>query len=284
MAIAGYELEIDGGAPVDVGLPAIVTGKHQYDVTGLDVETEYEFRVRAYDDAGNRGDWSDAIQVSTDPPYHPLTAHSWLGYFDAFELALSNGAAVDPWPNQGTGGDLANPGGGSTSPTYVTSAAVLGNNPAVLFDADTESLKATLGATGQCTMWFLFHKPNAAAVQDYMMHGNYTFEHRFYNFAGDFYFQQQSVTRVTHAYTAGPHIVRIEYGASTTKMFLNDVDITDDNTSTQKPGADIWLGQKPAHNNGVTEAWHLGLFAVSNGLITGADADTAEAFWTAQWA
>lgn len=56
----GYEIEIDGGAPIDVG--DVLTA----DATGLAVGS-YDFRVRAYDSNGP-GLWSDPIAVSVVEP------------------------------------------------------------------------------------------------------------------------------------------------------------------------------------------------------------------------
>lgn len=59
MATAGYEYRKDGGSPIDVGNTLTTT------VTGLVIDTEYTFEVRAYDDVGNRSAWSSPIDVTT---------------------------------------------------------------------------------------------------------------------------------------------------------------------------------------------------------------------------
>lgn len=61
MAIIGYEYRIDGGSPVDVGLPDPLT----FIVDGLESSTEYDFEVRGYDAEGNRTPWSNVATAST---------------------------------------------------------------------------------------------------------------------------------------------------------------------------------------------------------------------------
>jgi len=59
--VAGYEIRIDEGSAIDVGL-TLNTSR-----TGLIHSTTYAFEVRAYDAAGNRSDWSDPVEATT--PY-----------------------------------------------------------------------------------------------------------------------------------------------------------------------------------------------------------------------
>lgn len=64
MAIIGYEYRIDGGSPVDVGLPVPLT----FTVGGLAEATIYDFEVRGYDAEGNRTPWSNVATASTLGP------------------------------------------------------------------------------------------------------------------------------------------------------------------------------------------------------------------------
>jgi hypothetical protein len=56
----GYDVEIDAGTPIDVGL--VLT----YDAIGLTASTEYDFRVRAYNTAGD-GPWTSVVSETTNP-------------------------------------------------------------------------------------------------------------------------------------------------------------------------------------------------------------------------
>lgn len=60
VAVTGYQVRIDGGAPVSES-----TLSHTF--TGLTADTEYSFEVRARDAAGNWSAWSSVVPVSTDP-------------------------------------------------------------------------------------------------------------------------------------------------------------------------------------------------------------------------
>lgn len=64
MAIVGYEYRIDGGTPVDMGLPDPLT----FTVAGLEEATIYDFEVRGYDAEGNRTPWSNVATASTFGP------------------------------------------------------------------------------------------------------------------------------------------------------------------------------------------------------------------------
>lgn len=55
MAVAGYEVRIDGTTVIDVG--NVLT----YDVAGLGAHTSHSFEVRSYDLAGNRSEWCAAV-------------------------------------------------------------------------------------------------------------------------------------------------------------------------------------------------------------------------------
>jgi chitodextrinase len=48
-----------------------VSGRSDYRDDGLQPATTYEYRVSAFDDDGDEGDLSDAVQVTTDPPPGP---------------------------------------------------------------------------------------------------------------------------------------------------------------------------------------------------------------------
>lgn len=64
MAIVGYEYRIDGGSPVDMGLPDPLT----FTVGDLEEATIYDFEVRGYDAEGNRTPWSNVATASTFGP------------------------------------------------------------------------------------------------------------------------------------------------------------------------------------------------------------------------
>jgi chitodextrinase len=72
IAVTGYEIRIDGGAPIDIGLNL------NSNRTGLSENTEYDFEVRAYDAAGNRSDWSPVETVSTLADTAPPNAPWWV--------------------------------------------------------------------------------------------------------------------------------------------------------------------------------------------------------------
>ncbi len=55
----GYEVEVDSGTPVDVGNVLL------YEHTGLTADTQYNYRIRAYNAEGP-GPWSSAVQETTD--------------------------------------------------------------------------------------------------------------------------------------------------------------------------------------------------------------------------
>jgi chitinase len=59
VGVTGYEISIDGGAAIDVG--DVLSS----DRTGLTEGQSYSFRVRAYDAAGNRSAYSDALAGGT---------------------------------------------------------------------------------------------------------------------------------------------------------------------------------------------------------------------------
>lgn len=109
----GFEVRIDGGTPIDVGLSTL----HMFD--GLDESTLYDLEVRAYLD-GFYSDWS-VLEADTDgppPPNATYTAtiqigdHSWTitesDTLDPEELihvldGLTLGWEInesDPWPTQ----------------------------------------------------------------------------------------------------------------------------------------------------------------------------------------
>jgi hypothetical protein len=75
--VAGYELSIDGGAAIDLG--DVLTSTR----TGLTSGTTYQYRVRAYDAAGNRSAYCTAVPATTsdtDAPSVPvMTAPSGVG-------------------------------------------------------------------------------------------------------------------------------------------------------------------------------------------------------------
>lgn len=52
VGIAGYEIEIDGGNPIDLGHTFLFTHRN------LTPNTTYTYRVRAYDFAGNKSEWT----------------------------------------------------------------------------------------------------------------------------------------------------------------------------------------------------------------------------------
>ena len=76
VAVTGYEYSIDGGAAVDAGAGIAKI------VNSLAPSTLYSFTVRAYDDAGNRSDWSSAASATTDEATSSIT--------DTFTRADSN--------------------------------------------------------------------------------------------------------------------------------------------------------------------------------------------------
>lgn len=76
MAVAGYEIRIDGGSPIDVG------NTLTYTATGLTPDTAYDFEVRAYDEAGNRSAWSAVVTASTEPLLFDAMSMTNVGIWD----------------------------------------------------------------------------------------------------------------------------------------------------------------------------------------------------------
>jgi lysophospholipase L1-like esterase len=76
MAVAGYEIRIDGGTPVDVG--NVLT----YENTGLTPDTSYDAEVRSYDTAGNYSAWSSVLAHSTAPYMFESFSTTNLGIWD----------------------------------------------------------------------------------------------------------------------------------------------------------------------------------------------------------
>lgn len=112
----GFEVRIDGGTPIDVGLTTL----HMWD--DLDPLTMYELEVRAYLD-GDFSDWA-SIDGTTDPEPPPvgeynvtlkLGSHEWtINYDDVLdedaEVQVLDGLKIawelnesDPWPAQPQG-------------------------------------------------------------------------------------------------------------------------------------------------------------------------------------
>lgn len=121
MAVAGYEVakkETSAGswdAEVDVG--NVLT--HQF--TGLTASTAYDFRVRAYDGAGNRSAWSNIESGTTDAPvFDPSALDNLVCYYEADQLTgLSDGDPIDSITDlSGNGYHLTTSGG--TRSTYQT--------------------------------------------------------------------------------------------------------------------------------------------------------------------
>lgn len=59
VSVAGYEIELDGGTPIDVG------NVLAYSHSGLAEVSTHAYRVRAYDAKGNRSAWSGEAEAST---------------------------------------------------------------------------------------------------------------------------------------------------------------------------------------------------------------------------
>lgn len=114
--VAGYEIE-QSGTVVNVGLVLGVTR------SGLTPDTAYTFKVRAYDNSGNRSSWSSTLNISTEPEgsapdtpslsvisydYYVDLNWSLVGFADGYELE-EDGLEID----MGTAlSDTRSPGGG----------------------------------------------------------------------------------------------------------------------------------------------------------------------------
>src|SRR5688500_14590855 len=92
MPIRGYEVEIND-IVTDIGLPPLVDGKRQYDITGLTPETSKQVRVRAY--RSRKGNWTEEITATTLPPFVPTQLTQIHQWFDMEELGLANDAAIE---------------------------------------------------------------------------------------------------------------------------------------------------------------------------------------------
>ena len=94
MAVVGYELRINGGdftnEIIDVG------NVLEYDLTGLDIGTEYDVEVRSYDGAGNRSLWtSPPVTERTDLRNHALAANGGTASADSTYSGYSPAKAND---------------------------------------------------------------------------------------------------------------------------------------------------------------------------------------------
>jgi hypothetical protein len=85
----GYDVRIDGGAPVDVG--NVLT----YQATGLDGNTTYAFEVRAYDIEDNNSAYCTAVNCATENLlFDDLTAARLAIYSLRQEVSTYAGAAL----------------------------------------------------------------------------------------------------------------------------------------------------------------------------------------------
>jgi hypothetical protein len=85
MAIVGYEYRMDGGSPIDIGLPDPLT----FTVEELAAATEYDFEIRGYDAEGNRTAWSNIATAVTDGSLPPEFVN--LGPFEYSVGAITPG-------------------------------------------------------------------------------------------------------------------------------------------------------------------------------------------------
>lgn len=153
-----------------------------------------------------------------------------------------------------------------------------------MYDAEIESLTANWGATGVGTLFIVFYATLDNTAFQNIMIGNAGTDHRLGdNTSSQIYFQQEGTTRATDSWATGFHIIRIEYRASETRIFIDGSDITSDASSTEKIGANIWIGGRPFWALGSKSPHYFGLVAYSDGLITGSDADACEAAWRARF-
>jgi hypothetical protein len=114
----GYDVRIDGGAPIDVG--NVLT--HQF--TGLDVDTSYTLEVRAYNVVGDSG-WA-SIVGDTDPLPAPTglvvlatTPDTIEVGWDAVGAATGYEVRIDAGPPVDVGTDLTYLFTGLTAGTYT---------------------------------------------------------------------------------------------------------------------------------------------------------------------
>lgn len=96
MTIVGYEYRMDGGSPIDVGLPDPLT----FTVEGLAASTIYGFEVRGYDSEGNRTPWSNLAHAST------LGALVWQPYRGTTQADEAAESMEVPFPSSIAAGDL----------------------------------------------------------------------------------------------------------------------------------------------------------------------------------
>lgn len=289
MAVAGYKIkfrETAGGPSTVVDVGNVL----EYDlgsINGIDPEVEYAVSRAAYDGSGNLSAYSDEEIVTSAGPFDPVTSLSWIAFQDAEALSQADGSNVATWANPGSGADFTNTGG--TPPTFDAVNPALNNKKAVMFNAISESLAANLGVTNPCTVFAVFAKSSTGLTtdeavwqSDIVSAGGFWFYYDLFN--AEWRFTQNSVVRADAPLNSDvPEIWRFEFGASTTKIFINGVEITDDNTSTMKPGGTIYLGSWPSNTSGSLTEQPVGIFAISTSLLTAPEVAACEDFWAARY-
>jgi hypothetical protein len=92
MAVAGYEIRVNGGSPLDVG------NVLSFLETGLSPLTLYNFELRSYDEAGNRSDWTAIVSATTLAVSYDSNAQAFFtaaGITDTTQKDAVNQLVVD---------------------------------------------------------------------------------------------------------------------------------------------------------------------------------------------
>src|SRR5688572_24082118 len=137
MAIAGYELEINGGVYTDEVIDIGLIDPTDYPLSDTEPETEYTFRYRAYDRFQNFSAWSAEFSHTTPPiPTVPGDLASLVHHVRAKSIAgVADGDPLGTWEDLEGSGDLSSTG--ANRPTFHTNAG----NPYVQFDGLNHFLK-----------------------------------------------------------------------------------------------------------------------------------------------
>jgi hypothetical protein len=128
MAVAGYRYRIDGGTPVDAGMPTLVSGRRQIITGGMTSYSLHDVEVQAYDVALNYGPWSPTVSGRTllPPAVVDINPSTWT-YPDGTVINSFTDDAGVAWEFVGAG------------PTFK----IVGGIGVLRFDGSTTGLKTS---------------------------------------------------------------------------------------------------------------------------------------------
>jgi hypothetical protein len=87
--VSGYHYRLNGGSPVDVG------NYLEHEIIGLTSNTAYSIQVRAYDNLGATGSWSNTVIATTEAATNPII----VGHGDSMMFGSGNEATVPETDN-----------------------------------------------------------------------------------------------------------------------------------------------------------------------------------------